>query len=123
MSEINYEQNGDYLIPEFEEMEVKDEEVLNSRYARLRYQYLKEHQPGQFEKLKATGKLLDDLKEADERARKIVGRTMYQHMAAEELKNKFEMYVLEGNLLGMTQELNAYQKQVEEEILNEIIYK
>jgi hypothetical protein len=81
-------------------------------------QYLKEHRPGLYTRLLLSGKLNDDLHQADLQAQHLLN-TMIPQMAkeagvTEELKMTDQL-----RWVGM---MNAIKSQVEEIIWNEIVY-
>ena len=116
MREIQYQQNGDYLIPEITLGEQPQQSL--GKYGRMRKKYLQEHRPILFNRLVLNGQLQRHLLEIEETANSRLERMM-QEMAAkngatEELKAKDQMA-----WVGL---MNNLKNQAEELILTELIY-
>ena len=116
MSEIQYQKNGDYLIPNVT-LEKTETQSL-SKYGRMRKKYLQEHRPILFNKLLLSGQLQNHLLEVQESANRRLEQ-MIQEMAqrsgvTEELKAKDQM-----SWIG---QMNVLKAQAEEIILEELIY-
>ena len=116
MREIQYQQNGDYLIPEITLGEQPQQSL--GKYGRMRKKYLQEHRPILFNRLVLNGQLQRHLLEIEETANSRLERMM-QEMAAkngatEELKAKDQMA-----WVGL---MNNLKNQAEELILAELIY-
>ena len=116
MREIQYQQNGDYLIPEIT-LGSQPQQPLG-KYGRMRKKYLQEHRPILFNRLVLNGQLQRHLLEIEETANSRLERMM-QEMAAkngatEELKAKDQMV-----WVGL---MNSLKNQAEEMILAELIY-
>ena len=116
MREIQYQQNGDYLIPEITLGEQPQQSL--GKYGRMRTKYLQEHRPILFNRLVLNGQLQRHLLEIEETANSRLERMM-QEMAAkngatEEMKAKDQMA-----WVGL---MNSLKNQAEELILAELIY-
>ena len=116
MKEIQYQQNGDYLIPAITLGEQPPQPL--GKYGRMRKKYLQEHRPILFNRLVLNGKLQSHLLETEETANSRLEQMM-QEMAAkngatEELKAKDQMA-----WVGL---MNGLKNQAEEMILAELIY-
>ena len=116
MKEIQYQQNGDYLIPAITLGEQPRKPL--GKYGRMRKKYLQEQRPILFNRLVLNGQLQHHLLEIEETANTRMERMM-QEMAAkngatEELKAKDQMA-----WVGL---MNSLKNQAEELILTELIY-
>ena len=111
---VDYTLHGDYYLPD---LGVEPGYPLG-KYGMMRMQYLKEHRPGLYTRLLLSGKLNDDLHQADLQAQHLLN-TMIPQMTkeagvTEELKMTDQL-----RWVGM---MNAIKSQVEEIIWNEIVY-
>ena len=112
---LDYTLCGDYYLPD---LGVEPGYPLG-KYGMMRMQYLKEHHPGLYTRLLLSGKLNDDLHQADVQARHLLD-TMIPQMAkeagvTEELKMTDQL-----RWVGM---MNAIKSQVEEIIYNDIVFR
>ena len=89
------------------------------KYGMMRMQYLKEHRPGLYTELLLSGKLNDDLHQADVQAQHLLD-TMIPQMAKDAGVTEQMKMTDQLRWVGM---MNAVKNQVEEIIWNEIIYK
>ena len=111
---LDYTLHGDYYLPE---LGVEPGYPLG-KYGMVRMQYLKEQRPGLYTRLLLSGKLNDDLHQADVQAQHLL-ETMIPQMAKEAgVTEKLKM-TDQLRWVGM---MNAIKSQVEEIIWNEIIY-
>ena len=114
MSQITYQPNGDYLIPN---LTVEKTEKPLGRYGRMRKDYLQKHQPMLFQSLLLTGKLYPHLLEIDETAQSRLEQMMPQLAkeagATEELKASDPM-----KWVGL---MNTCKAQAEEIPMTELI--
>ena len=110
---LDYTLHGDYYLPD---LGVEPSYPLG-KYGMIRMQYLKEHRPGLYTRLLLSGKLNDDLHQADELPQHLLD-TMIPQMAKE--AGVTEQLKMTDQLcwVGM---MNAIKGQVEETIMNEII--
>ncbi|QUN14343.1 TnpV protein [Clostridium sp. C1] len=112
MKELTYNQVGDYLMPNLK----AEEPILNSRFARMRYNYLKENYPAHLLTLRAKNKLNEHLKTVDQEA------TQRMEVLMEELLKKQPAPDKETHQMKWVQHMNNLKAQAEEIILAEIIY-
>lgn len=115
MSEIHYQQNGDYLIPN---LTLPEAERPISKYGRMRRKFLQENRPTLYNSLVVTGKLFPHLLEiedaANSRLERMLPAMMKSEGVTEELKAADPM-----RWVGL---MNTLKAQAEEVILNELIY-
>ena len=112
---LDYTLHGDYYLPDLG----VDSGYPLGKYGMTRMQYLQENRPGLYTRLLLSGKLNDDLHQADVQARHLL-ETMIPRMAkeagvTEELKMRDQL-----RWVGM---MNEIKNQVEEIIWQEIVYK
>ena len=116
MIELQYIQCGDYLIPEMGLSE--DDTTPLGKYGRMRYRYLEKHRQGLFTGLLLSGELMRQLHEVDREAQQML-ETMLPQMTreaglTEDMKNTDPM--------GWVGTMNTLKAQVEEIILEELVY-
>ena len=115
MNELTYTRIGDYYIPN---LKLVEPEKPIGKYGRMRQRYLKEHRPALYSSLLLSEKLYPHLLEIDESANESMDILMPQLMKAagvtEELKATDQM-----KWVGL---VNALKAQVEEIILEELIF-
>ncbi|MBC6008831.1 TnpV protein [Catenibacterium sp. NSJ-22] len=111
MKTITYSQVGDYQIPNL----MANEPILNSHYARLRYQYLKNNHPGHLFALKAKNQLNQHLKEIEVQAQERMETMMQQLLVKYPAPNK------ENNQMEWVAYMNNLKSIANEVILKEII--
>ena len=116
MSELNYTQNGDYLIPDLSLSEQSQTPL--GKYGRMRKNYLKEHRPVLWNSLLLSEKLYPHLREIEEAANNRLELMMPELMksagVAEELKASDPM-----KWAGL---MNTLKAQAEEVILAELVF-
>ena len=112
---LDYTLHGDYYLPD---LEVESGYPLG-KYGMVRMQYLKEHRPGLYTRLLLSGKLNDDLHQADVQAQHLL-ETMIPQMAKEAGVTEAMKMRNQLRWVGM---MNAIKAQVEEIIWNDIIYR
>ena len=116
MREIQYQRNGDYLIPAITLGEQPQQTL--GKYGRMRKKYLQEQRPILFNRLVLNGQLQRHLLEIEETANSRLERMMQEmavkNGATEELKAKDQMA-----WVGL---MNSLKNQAEELILTELIY-
>ena len=117
MSEILYQKNGDYMIPNLTLEETMSQQTL-TKYGRMRKQYLLSHRPILYNRLVLTGQLQSHLLEIQETANRRLEQ-MIREMAqesgvTEELKATDQM-----KWVGL---MNTLKAQAEEMILEELIF-
>ena len=113
--ELNYVQNGDYLIPD---LTLHEEEPAYGKYGRLRKRYLQQQRKGFYGALLLQRELVAHLNSIDAEARLYVSRTVEelakrQH-SDEALKARDQM--------AWVGAMNAIRNQAEEIALREIVY-
>ena len=117
-TEIHYAQVGEYQLPLLTLPQTDDSEPLG-KYGRMRLRYLKEHRPCTYTALLLSGKLYDDLHDADETAQRMLDQLIPQMAkdadVTEEMKASDPM-----RWIGM---MNMIKAQVEEIIFDEVIYR
>ena len=113
---LTYTMNGDYQIPDLKLTEQPEKPL--GKYGRMRKAYLKEHRPLIYNQLLLTEKLYPHLIEIDETAQSRLEQMMPQLAkdagATEQLKASDPM-----RWVGL---MNSLKAQVEEIILNELVY-
>ncbi len=110
-----YRQEGDRLIPN---IECPQSERPIGKYGRMRKNFLKEQRPELYNYLLITGQLPDHLSEIDkaanDRLEEIIPKLAAEAGVTEQLKQSDQM-----RWVGL---MNACKAQVEEIILNELVY-
>ena len=114
--ELNYRQNGDYLIPNIK-MDEQPTEVIG-KYGRMRKTFLKDHRSGIYNSLLLQNKLTEHLLEIDRMAREQVEQTMAQMAQTEGVTEKLKA----ENQMLWVQRMNNIYHRAEETVLNELIY-
>ena len=113
---ITYHRNGDYLLPD---LTLGDQPAVPlTKYGRMRMRFMREHKPGLYSHLILSGKLYWHLVETQEAAQARIDRIVAE-MAKdagidEELKARDQM--------AWVGAMNAIRQQVEEIVLEELIY-
>ena len=116
MREIQYQQNGDYLIPAITLGEQPRQPL--GKYGRMRKTYLKEHRPVLFSNLLLSEKLYPHLREIDETAQSRLETMMPRLMEAAGISEKLKA----ENPMQWVGLMNNCKAQAEETILSELIY-
>ena len=114
--ELNYRQNGDYLIPDIK-MDEQPTEVIG-KYGRMRKTFLKEHRSGIYNSLLLQNKLTEHLLEIDRTAREQVEQTMAQMAQVEGVTEKLKA----ENQMLWVQRMSDIRQRAEETVLNNLIY-
>lgn len=116
MTELTYIQKGDYFYPNLTVGEQKTPPL--GKYGRMRRTFLKEHSPVLLNRLVLNGTLFQHLTEIDriaqERIDQMMPILMAQNGVTEELKRQDQM-----KWVGL---MNNCHQQIEETILNELVY-
>lgn len=111
---LDYTLVGDYYLPDLKPFETPP----LGKYGRMRLRYLKEHRSCTYTTLLLSGKLYDDLHEADETAQRMLDQLLPQMAKAanvtEEMKASDPM-----SWGGM---MNMIKAQVEEIILKNVVF-
>ncbi len=113
---LTYRRCGDYLLPDLGLTE--EEQRPLGKYGRLRLNYLKEHHPGLFSSLLLSGKLMEQLHEIDETCNARLERLIPQMQAAEGITEDLKA----TDQLEWVSRMNDIRHQVEETLLDELIY-
>lgn len=113
---IEYIRNGDYYLPNL--VLVEQKKIQLNKYGHLRLEYLKKHKKAEYTILFMDNKLIDHLKEVQEKASKrveeIIQSLKEKSNLTEEMKNTDQLY-----WVGM---MNNFKNQAEEIVLKELIY-
>lgn len=112
---LDYTLHGDYYLPD---LGVEPGYPLG-KYGMMRMQYLKEHRPGLYTRLLLSGKLNNDLHQADVQAQNLLD-TMIPQMAKEVGVTEQLKMTDQLRWVGM---MNAIKNQVEEIIRSQIVYR
>ena len=116
MREIQYQQNGDYLIPAITLGEQPRQPL--GKYGRMRKNYLKEQRPVLWNRMLLSETLYPHLREIDETANRrleqLMPELMKQNGVTEELKASDPM--------KWTGLMNNLKAQAEETILTELVF-
>lgn len=114
-NDLDYMLVGDYYLPELKPFEAPP----LGKYGRMRLRYLKEHRSCTYTALLLSGKLYDDLHDADETAQRMLDQLIPQMAndadVTEEMKASDPM-----RWIGM---MNMIKAQVEEIIFSKVIYR
>ena len=114
-NDLDYMLVGDYYLPELKPFEAPP----LGKYGRMRLRYLKKHRPCVYTALLLSGKLYDDLHDADETAQRMLDQLIPQMAndadVTEEMKSSDPM-----RWIGM---MNMIKAQVEEIIFSKVIYR
>ena len=117
MTELTYTKNGDYRIPDLKLSEEPESKPLG-KYGMLRKTYLQEHRPILWNQMILSETLFPHLREIDEAANNRLEQMMPELMKSagvtENLKASDPM-----RWVGL---MNSCKAQVEEIILNELVY-
>ena len=114
--ELNYRQNGDYLIPDIE-MDYQPTEQIG-KYGMMRKAFLKEHRSGTYNALLLQNKLTEHLLEIDRTAREQIEQTMAQMMSAEGVTESLKA----SNQLAWVQQMNSIKSRAEEMAIADIVH-
>ena len=115
MKELTYTKHGDYYLPNISYPTTKP---TYGKYGMMREDYLKQHNPGLWNRLMLRGKLTEHLNEIDKTARErielIMPKLMKDAGVTEELKATDQL-----KWVGL---LNACKSQAEEIVFAELVY-
>ena len=115
MSELTYIRNGDYLIPN---LTLDSVQQPLGKYGRMRKKFLREHRSILWNSLILSGKLQDHLLEIDRTAQYRLERMMEARKKAADLTEQMKA----ENPMEWVGQMNSLKAQVEEILLNELIY-
>ena len=114
MSNNNYTQNGDYLIPEFTTPENKP----IGKYGLLHLRYIKEHKKSFYNDLMLSGKLNKHLSEIDTEAHNFVEEFIKEMAKKQGITEKLKA----ENQLEWVGRMNNIKNSAEEIIFKTLIY-
>ena len=116
MMKLDYEQNGDYLIPMLQ-VDKQPEGTL-TKYGHMREKFLKEHRKGVHTALSLEGKLKEHLlmiqEQAEERMEFLTEQMKQSQGVTEQLKEEDQML--------WVAKMNNIRQAAEEIVLTELIY-
>ncbi len=113
---LTYHRCGDYLLPNLG-LTAEEQQPIG-KYGRMRLNYLKEHRPGLFSSLLLSGKLMEHLHEIDETCNARLERLIPQMQTAEGITEDLKA----TDQLEWVSRMNDIRHQVEETLLDELIY-
>jgi len=113
---IHYTLHGDYYFPDLELPETPNQAIV--RYGRMRKAYLEEYRPGLYTRLILSGQLYEHLAEIDACCSDRMDRMIHQMAETEGINEKLKA----SDQLGWISRMNSIRHQVEEIVLQEIIY-
>ena len=116
MSELTYTRSGDYLIPDLSLAE--QPQALLGKYGRMRKDYLKDHRPVLWNSLLLSERLYPHLREIDEAANNRLEQMMPELMKSAGVTEALKA----SDPLRWVGLMNSCKAQVEEIILNELVY-
>ena len=114
--ELNYRQNGDYLIPDIEMDEQPKEQI--GKYGMMRKAFLKAHRSGTYNALLLQNKLTEHLLEIDRTAREQIEQTMAQIAKSEGVTESLKA----SNQLAWVQQMNSIKSRAEEMAIADIVH-
>ena len=113
---INYHQNGDYLLPD---LTLDDQPAASlTKYGWMRMQFLQEHKPGLYSHLILSGKLYWHLAETQEAAQARIDRIVAEMAKDAGIDEKLKA----RDQMAWVGAMNAIRQQAEEIVLQELIY-
>ncbi|MGN1182821.1 MAG: TnpV protein [Faecalibacillus sp.] len=113
MKEITYSQVGDYQFPN---LKIESEQKPLGKYAMMRMNYLKNNHPGHLFALRANNMLNSHLMEIQIQAQQQIELMMEQMLLKHPAPDK------EKNQMEWVKHMNILKAQVEEAVLQEIVY-
>ena len=117
MTELTYTKNGDYQIPDLKLSEELESKPLG-KYGMLRKTYLQEHRPILWNQMILSETLFPHLREIDETARQRLEQMMPELMKSAGVTEALKA----SDPLRWVGLMNSSKAQVEEIILNELVY-
>lgn len=115
MTNMEYRQNGDYLIPN---IILPEKEYYIGKYGMLRKTFLREHRKGTYSAMLLDGTLYDHLQEIDEQAHDFISRTVKEMAAHESVDEALKA----NDQMEWTRRMNGIKARAEEIVLRELIY-
>ena len=113
---IHYTLHGDYYLPDLELPEKASASI--GRYGRMRKAYLEEQRPGLYERLLLSARLYEHLAEIDTCCAERMDRMVRQMAEAESISEGLKA----KDQLSWVGRMNNIRQQVEEVVLEEIVY-
>jgi len=113
---IHYTLHGDYYFPDLDLPDSPRQTI--GRYGRMRKAYLEEHRPGLYERLLLSGKLYEHLSKIDTCCAERMDRMVRQMAEAEGISEGLKA----KDQLSWVGRMNNIRQQVEEVVLEEIVY-
>ena len=107
--------HGDYYFPD---ISATDSHTAICHYGRMRNAYLEEHRPGLYTRLILSGKLYEHLAEIDACCIARMDRMIRQRTETEEVNEKLKA----SDQLGWISRMNSIRQQVEEIVLDELVF-
>ena len=112
---IHYTLHGDYYFPD---ISATYSHTVIGHYGRMRKAYLEEHRPGLYTRLILSGKLYEHLAEIDACCIARMDRMIRQRTETEEVNEKLKA----SDQLGWISRMNSIRQQVEEIVLDELVF-
>ena len=116
MQELNYIRCGDYYIPD---IRLPEETRPIGRWGRMHRDYIKEHNPIQFNDLCLSGELWTYLADLSEQAQSHLELIVEQMKVAEGVTEELKV----ANQMAWVGVMNSIRNRAEEIILREMIYE
>ena len=113
---LTHHRCGDYLLPDLGL--TGEEQRPLGKYGRMRLNYLKEHRPGLFSSILLSGKLMEHLHEIDATCNARLELLIPKMQAAEGITEELKA----TDQLEWVRRMNDIRHQVEETLLDELIY-
>ncbi len=114
-SDIRYQRNGDYYIPD---LKLPEERRAIGRWGRLHRDYLKAHRPILYHELVLSCRLWTYLADLDKQAQNRLELNMEQMKAAEGIAESLKA----ADPMAWVGAMNSIRNRAEEIILRELIY-
>ncbi len=114
-SDIRYQRNGDYYIPN---LKLPEEDRPIGRWGRLHRDYLKEHRPILYSELVLSCRLWAYLADLNETAQSRLELIIEQMKATEGMKEDLKT----ADQMAWVRAMNSIRNRAEEIILQELIY-
>lgn len=115
MTNIEYRQTGDYLIPNI----VLPEKAYSiGKYGMLRKTFLREHRKGTYSAMLLDGTLYDHLQDIDEQAHDFISRAVKEMTAREGVNESLKA----NDQMEWVRRMNGIKVRAEEIVLRELIY-
>ena len=112
---VTYQKRGDYLLPE---LVIEPNQPKIGKYGRMRKEYLKNEKRVLYNQLIIKGELMNHLAQVQSQAEEEMERLEKLFAQAENLSEELKA----SDLLAWTSKKNYIKKQVEELVLEQIIF-